>query len=66
MIKTIDDKKEIYYGKDFMKTKIDTNDELPLNKSVNFPTMTIIIRSTFEEDRKYYLQIVLGECLYEL
>ena len=66
MIKTIDDKKEIYYGKDFMKTKIDTNDELPLNKSVNFPTMTIIIRSAFEEDGKYYLQIVLGECLYEL
>ena len=49
-----------------MKTKIDTDDELPLNKLVNFPTMAIIIRSAFEEDGKYYLQIVLGECLYEL
>ena len=49
-----------------MKMKIDTDDELPLNKLVNFPTMTIIIRSVFEEDGKYYPQIFSDKCLYEL
>ena len=28
--------------------------------------MTIVIRSVFREDGKYYLQIFLDECLYEL
>ena len=40
-----------------MKIKIDTDDELPLNKLENFPAMTVIIRSTFEEDDKYYSQL---------
>ena len=58
--------KEGEYGKDFMKIKFDTDDDLPLNKPLKFPTMTIIARSVFEEDRKFYPQIYLDECLYEL
>ena len=42
-IKTIDGEKEIEYGKDLMKIKIDTGDELSLNKLVNFPAMPVII-----------------------
>ena len=49
LIKTIDGEKEIDYGKDLMKIKIDTDDELPLNKLVNFPTMTVIIRSVLKK-----------------
>ena len=49
-----------------MKIKIDTDDELPLNKLINFPTITLIIRSVFEEDGKYYPQIFLDKYLYEL
>ena len=37
-----------------MKIKIETDDQL--NKLVNVPTMTVIIRSAFEEDGKYYPQ----------
>ena len=66
MIKIIDSEKEIDYGKDSMKIKIDTDDELPLNKLVNFPTMTVIIRPVFEKDAKYYPQYFLDKCLYEL
>ena len=40
-----------------MKIKFDTDDDLPLNKKLKFPTMTIVIRSVFEEDGKYYPQI---------
>ena len=66
MIKTIDGEKEIDYGQNLMKIKIDTDDELSLNKLINFQTITVIIRSVFEEDGKYYPQIFLDKCLYEL
>ena len=49
-----------------MKIKFNTDDDLPLNKPLKFPTMTIVVRSVFEEDGKYYLQVYLDECLYEL
>ena len=49
-----------------MKIKIDTDDELPLNKLINFHTITVIIRSVFEEDGKYNPQICLDKCLCEL
>ena len=66
MIKTINGEKEIDNGKDLMRIKIDTDDELPLNKLVNFPTMAVIIRFVFEEDNKYYPKFFLDGCLYEL
>ena len=53
-IKTIDGEKEIEYGKDLMKIKIDTGDELSLNKLVNFLAMPVMIRAVFVEDGKYY------------
>ena len=54
------------YGKDFMKIKFDSDDSLPLNKTLKLHNMTIIVRSVFEEDDKYYPQVFLDECLYEL
>ena len=58
--------KENHYGKDYMKIKFNSDDDLPLNKPLKFPTLTIIIRSVFEEGGKLYLQIYLDECLYKL
>ena len=49
-----------------MKIKFDSNDDLPLNKQLKFPTMTIIVRSVFEENGKFYPQIYFDDCLYEL
>ena len=45
------------YIKDFMIIKFNTNDDIPLNKHLYFPTVTVIIRSIFEKDGKYYPQI---------
>ena len=28
--------------------------------------LTVIVKSVFEEDGKYYSQVLLGECLYEV
>ena len=41
------------YGKDFMKIKFNSDDSLPLNKTLKLHDMTIIVGSVFEEDSKY-------------
>ena len=54
------------YEKDYMKIKFNSDDHIPLNKQLNFPTITVIIRNILEKDVKYYPQIFLHECLYEV
>ena len=49
-IKAINGSKENDYGKDYMKIKFNSGDDLPLNKPLKLHLMTIIIRSVFEED----------------
>ena len=45
------------FGKDFMKIKFNSDDSLPLNKTLKLHNMTIMVRSVFEEDGKYYPQV---------
>ena len=49
-----------------MKTKFDADDELPLKKTIEFPTITIVVRAVFLENNRYYPQVFLIECLYEM
>ena len=49
-----------------MKIKFNTDDNIPLNKIVYFPTITIIIRSATQKDGKYYPQLFIDDCLYEV
>ena len=49
-----------------MKIKFNSVDNLPLNKPLKFHNLTIIIRSVFQENNKYYRQIFLDKCLYDL
>ena len=65
-IETINGGKKREYGKDFMKIKFNANDNLPLNKPLKLDLLTIIVRCIFEEDGKFYLQLYLDDCLYEL
>ena len=53
-IKAINGDKENDYGKDYMKIKFNSDDDLPLNKLVKSCLMTIIIRCVFSEDGKLY------------
>ena len=57
---------ECDYEKDYTKIKFNSDDDLPLNKTLKFHNMTIIIRSVFEEDGKLYPQVFLDDTLYEL
>ena len=45
---------ECDYEKDYKKIKFNSDDYLRLNKPLKFHSMTIIIRSVFEEDGKLY------------
>ena len=49
-----------------MKIKFNSDDDLPLNKVLKLHNMTIVIRSVFQENNKYYPEVFLGEYLYEL
>ena len=66
LIKTIDGGKSGEYEKDFMRIKFNSDDDLPLNKILKLQNSTIIFRSALEDDGKYYPQVFLDECLYEL
>ena len=49
-----------------MKIKFNSDDNLPLNKTLKLHNMTIGIRSAFEEHGKFYRQVYFDECLFEL
>ena len=49
-----------------MKTKFNSDDNLPLNRPLKFDNMNITIRSVFKEDGKLYPQVFLDGTLYEL
>ena len=48
-----------------MKIKFNSDDKLPLNKTVEIPIMTIVVRAVFLENNKYY-QVFLDECLRKI
>ena len=54
------------YDEQYMKIKFNPDDKLPLNKTTEMPSMTIVVRAVFHENNKYYLQNFLDECLYKL
>ena len=64
-IKRINCSKENNYGKDYTKTKFNSDDDSPLSKPLTFHALTITIRSVFE-DGKFYSQVFLDDVLYEL
>ena len=65
-IETINGGKKGEYGKDSMKIKFNTDDNLTLNKQLKLHILTLIIRSVFEEDGNLYRQDFLDDALYEL
>ena len=50
----------------YVEIGFNTDDNVPLNKKLKFPSLTIIIRCIFQNGKELYPQIYLDECLYEL
>ena len=40
-----------------MEIKFNSDDYLPLNKTIEIPSMIIVVRAAFYENNKYYPQI---------
>ena len=65
-IENINSGKELFYQKHYAKIRVNTDDDVPLDKQLKFPSLTIIIRYIFQNGKKLSTQIYLDECLYEL
>ena len=56
-------KKSYDYDEKYIKIKLDSDDKLPLNKTIEIPVKVIVVRAIFYENNKYYPQ---DECLYKI
>ena len=54
------------YDEKNIKIKFDSDDHLPLNKTIKIHNVTIVVRAIFYENNKYYPQGFIDECLYKL
>ena len=57
--------KKRFMKKTMSELGLNTGDDIPLNKSLKFPALTIIIRCALQNGEILYPQISLDECLYE-
>ena len=67
LIRSITKESDDYdYDEKYIKIKFDSDDELPLNKRIEIPIITIVVKVIFLENNKYYPQVFLDECLYKI
>ena len=50
------------YNEKYIKIKINSDDDLPLKKTLELHNMIIVVRSVFHEDSKYYRQFFFFRC----
>ena len=65
-IKTINGGRKLLYENDYAKIGVNTDDDVPLNKQLKFPTLIVIIRCVFQKGEELDPLIYLDECFYEL
>ena len=54
------------YDKNYMKIKFNSDDELPINKTIKIHSIIIVFRAGFHNINKFYPHVFLDECLYKL
>ena len=64
-INKIDDV-EVNFITDYDKIRFLSDDSLPLNRLIYFPTLTIVIRCIFKQNGVFYSQVYLDDCLYQI
>ena len=57
---------EVNINSDYNKITFLSDDLLPLNKLTYFPTLTVVIRCVFKQDRLFYPQVYLDDSLYQI
>ena len=53
------------FDEKYIKIKFNSDDKLPLRKTIEIPSMIIVVRAVFYENKKYP-QVFLDKCLYKL
>ena len=64
-IKAINSGESIKYKNNFREIRLDSYDDLSLNKILCFSVLDIIVESVFQIESEYYPQIHINECEYE-
>ena len=55
------------YNEKHMKIEFDSNEKLPVNKTIGIPIVKIVIRAVFHENIKYYITTTfLDQYLYKI
>ena len=54
------------YDEKYLKIRPDLYDILALNKTIEIPIVTIVVRAIFYEDNKCYPPVFLDESLYKI
>ena len=49
-----------------MKIKLDSDDKLPLNKTIEIHSIMIVLKAAFHETDKYHSEAFLNGCLFKL
>ena len=57
---------EVNFNSDYEKFKFLSDDFLPLNKLIYFPTLTVVIRCVCKQNGIYCTQVYLDDCLYQI
>ena len=54
------------YAEKYMKIKFNSDEKLPLNKTIEIPSMIIVVIAVFHENKKHCPHVFLDECVYKL
>ena len=54
------------YDEKYLKINFDSDDILPLNKTIEIPIVTIVVRAVFYGNNKCYPRVFLDEYLYKI
>ena len=54
------------YDEKYMEIRFISDEKLPLHKTIEIPTIKIVVRATFLENNKHYPHVFLDECLYKI
>ena len=66
IIKEVNDGKDVEYDRNFKRIKFECDDNVPVDKFLKLHGLVLIIRHVIEINEKYYSQIFLDSCYYEI
>ena len=56
----------VKFDKNYRSIKFESNDDLPIDNIVDMHLITIIIKSVFAQNGKFYPQLFLDDALYDV